>query len=299
MAEDIGIIDSNAADDSGASDGDKGDQQASEIVTELTKEQVVNNELAAKFLEVIDANEADKAILLDAYPELKKLLEHYNEYVENYPGQGSVYAINIANEIQEGNLHLNLADNAFDTNYAQVERDMFSQRQIIEQRQQDEAAAGLLLQKEAYREYAESMGGLQPSLEEHAMTQKSQIPQEAPVISAQEKEPGAELFPDRREKLYKAISLPGMAKEIAGDDKDILVALAFYQSVAQGTRGDGLTDANEQIMLDRIKENLGDMLESNDRASIKNLQANINQQVIDARELQAQQQLTQEQEQQQ
>ncbi len=294
MAEDLGAIDSNAIDDSSASDGDKGDQQASEIVTELTKEQVVNNELAAKFLEVIDANEADKALLLQKHPELEKLLEYYNEFVQNYPGSGSVYAINIANEIQEGSLDLRLSDEAFRGNYDQVQRGLLEQRLQIHAAEQQLAATNQnsnLVQQDALTQQEQNASV--------NTSQESQILQEAPVADVQEKESTAEIFPSRRDKLYQVINSPGRAKEIAGDDTDVLVAFAFYQSIAQGTRGDGLTNANEQIMLDRVKDNLGDMLESNDRASIKNLQANINQQVIEARELQAQQQLTQEQEQQQ
>jgi hypothetical protein len=302
MAEDVeiseenSIADSNITDTSGASDGNQGDQQASEIATELTKEPVVKNEQAAKFLEVIDANEADRALLLQEYPELEKLLGYYNDYVQNHPGKGSVYAINIANEIQEGSLDLRLSDEAFRLNYIKVQQDLLDQRLQIQAADQQLAAFNQGYDRAQQEVLTQQTLMRAAQQEQNAPTsaQESQILREAPVKDVQEEKSGTEIFPDRRDKLYQAINSPGMAKEIAGDDKDVLVALAFYQSIAQGTRGDGLTDSNEQIMLDRVKENLGDMLESNDRASIQNLHQTILQQVVEARKMQEQEQQAEE-----
>jgi len=260
----------------GTDRGDIKDKPENTIDTKLFKEQAIKDEQAAKFLEAIGLSAYDKENLLKEHPELALLVATYDTVTHGYPpSRNSAFALNIAKDIQDGEIELQppTANGQHSNDY---QKHLSDRMEVI--------IKNLTLQQQQQIQQNQALTQGQPSAGQQQARADYGLAQAPAVAGSQvqttkekRSEVDAVYMPiERRAKFLQAIEHPEHAREIIANDKDVQVALAFYKSMEIGTKkADGLTDVHEKAMLNHLKDNLGNMLAKDDRASIQNLSQHV------------------------
>lgn len=242
-------------------------QNETELDTELTKEDQVKDEQGANFLKAIGLEGPEKEKFLKLHPELALLVQYYDQNAASYgPPEKQAYAYVIAKEIEDGSLQLqkpNELENAYASRLQAHMQELDELRIISEMHQQQ-----MLTQQTAAAQatpQAAQQAGADPE-----MQALKAVSQKIPALKRDLFLLGVEENLDEKTIEQRIKNTPAATQQ---DAKDVQVAFSFYNSMKRGTLGDGYTDAQEQKVLDELKQTLAGELQKNHSTMLDNLNA--------------------------